>query len=108
MIDWPEYRALKQAFFDTDVIDVELLYDNAMLAVNYQQAIKHGVKWILSGSNQATAGLSIPEAWKWIKHDQRNIRTIAKAHGNVKIRTLPTFGTLQYVWTEFVHRIKWT
>ena len=33
VIDWEEYRALMQAFFDADVIDVELLYDNAMLAV---------------------------------------------------------------------------
>ncbi|OXR47860.1 ExsB family protein, partial [Pusillimonas sp. T2] len=57
VIDWPEYRALMQAFFDADVIDVELLYDNAMLAVNYQQAEAHGVKWILSGSNQATEGM---------------------------------------------------
>lgn len=108
VIDWPEYRALMQAFFDADVIDVELLYDNAMLAVNYQQAAQHGVKWILSGSNQATEGLSIPKSWNWFKHDQRNIRAIAKAHGNVKIRTLPTFGTLQYVLAEFVRRIKWT
>jgi hypothetical protein len=33
VIDWTEYRSLMQAFFDADVIDVELLYDNAMLAV---------------------------------------------------------------------------
>lgn len=108
VIDWPEYKALMQAFFDADVIDVELLYDNAMLAVNYQQASAHGVKWILSGSNQATEGMSIPEDWKWIKHDQRNIKAIAKAHGDVRIRTFPSIGTLQYVWAEFVRRIKWT
>jgi N-acetyl sugar amidotransferase len=108
VIDWPEYRALMQAFFDADVIDVELLYDNAMLAVNYQQAAAHGIKWILSGSNQATEGMSIPEDWKWIKHDQRNIRAIAKAHGNTRIRTFPSIGTLQYVWAEFVRKIKWT
>ena len=108
VIDWQEYKALMQAFFDADVIDVELLYDNAMLAVNYQQAYAHGVKWILSGSNQATEGMSIPEGWKWIKHDQRNIKAIAKAHGNIRIRTFPSIGTLEYVWAEFVRRIKWT
>ena len=31
VVDWREYRALQNAFFDADVIDVELLYDNAML-----------------------------------------------------------------------------
>ena len=34
VIDWEEYRALMQAFFDADVIDVELLYDNAMLTIS--------------------------------------------------------------------------
>ncbi len=48
VIDWEEYRALMQAFFDADVIDVELLYDNAMLAVNYRSAAAHGVKSILA------------------------------------------------------------
>lgn len=54
VIDWNEYKALMQAFFDANVIDIELLYDNAMLAVNYQQAKKYKIKFILSGSNQAT------------------------------------------------------
>ena len=49
VIDCSEYKGLMQAFFDADVLDVELLYDNAMLAVNYSQAKKHGIKYILSG-----------------------------------------------------------
>ena len=38
VIEWTEYRALMESFFAADVVDVELLYDNAMIAVNYQQA----------------------------------------------------------------------
>ncbi len=107
VVDWPEYRSLMQAFFDADVIDVELLYDNAMLAVNYQQASRYGLKWILSGSNQATEGMAMPEGWNWLKYDKRNIRAIARAHGNVRIRTLPMMGVLQYVWLSYVGRIRW-
>lgn len=107
VIDWQEYRALMQAFFDADVIDVELLYDNAMLAVNYQQAAKYGVKWILSGSNQATEGMAMPKGWNWLKYDLRNIRAIAKAHGNVKMRTFPVFSVLRYVWAAHVRQVKW-
>ena len=61
VINWNEYRELMQAFFDADVIDVELLYDNAMIAVNYQQASKYGLKYILAGTNQATEGMRMPE-----------------------------------------------
>lgn len=108
VIDWPEYRALMQAFFDADVIDVELLYDNAMLAVNYQRASAYGVKWILSGSNQATEGLAMPRGWNWLKHDKRNIFAIAKAHGNIRTKTFPSIGTLQYIWSTYIRGIKWT
>lgn len=34
VIDWDDYKVMMQSFFDADVIDIELLYDNAMLAVN--------------------------------------------------------------------------
>ena len=44
VIDWEEYRKLMQSFFDANVIDVELLYDNAMMSINYQQAAKHKIK----------------------------------------------------------------
>ena len=42
VIDWREYRGLMEAFFAADVLDVELLYDNAVIAVNYQQAARFG------------------------------------------------------------------
>ena len=65
VIDWDEYRELMQAFFKADVIDVELLYDNAMLAVNYRQARKWGVRHILAGTNTATEGMAMPGEWNW-------------------------------------------
>ncbi|MCJ8347863.1 N-acetyl sugar amidotransferase, partial [bacterium] len=67
VINWNEYKGLMQSFFDADVIDVELLYDNAMLAVNYQLAHKYGIKHILSGCNMATEGIYIPTGWNWFK-----------------------------------------
>jgi N-acetyl sugar amidotransferase len=107
VIDWTEYKSLMQAFFDADVIDVELLYDNAMLAVNYQQARKYGIRYILSGSNQATEGMRIPKMWTWFKFDKRNIYSIANLFGNVKIQTFPSIGTLGFIYFEFVRGIKW-
>lgn len=107
VIDWSEYKSLMQAFFDADVIDVELLYDNAMLAVNYQQARKYGIRYILSGSNQASEGMRIPKTWTWFKFDKRNIYSIASHFGNVKIKTFPSIGTLGFIYFEFVRGIKW-
>ncbi|WP_318484975.1 N-acetyl sugar amidotransferase [Photobacterium leiognathi] len=107
VINWVEYKSLMQAFFDADVIDVELLYDNAMLAVNYQLASKFGVKYILSGCNMATEGIRIPTGWNWLKKDKRNIKSIANLFGNVKIDSFPIIGTIDFIRYEFVKNIKW-
>ncbi len=106
VIDWEEYRELMQAFFDADVIDVELLYDNAMLAVCYQQASKYGVKYILAGTNTSTEGLRMPENWNWFKYDKKNIKNLGKLR-NVKLKTFPSLGTIDYVIYEYFKKIKW-
>lgn len=107
VIDWIEYKKLMQAFFDADVIDVELLYDNAMLAVNYIQAAKWGTKYILAGSNHATEGMPMPQGWNWFKYDRKNIIDLGK-RGQVKLNTFPAVGTLGYIWYRFFVGIKWT
>lgn len=107
VINWSEYKKLMQAFFDADVIDVELLYDNAMLAVNYQLAKQYDLKHILAGTNQATEGMKIPSSWNWFKYDKRNIRGIAGKFGNVRIKTMPTIGTLDYIHYVVLRQIKW-
>jgi N-acetyl sugar amidotransferase len=107
VIDWDEYRALMQAFFDADVVDVELLYDNAMLAVNFQQAARYAVNYILTGSNLATEGMRMPDGWSWFKYDRRNIYAIARRYGNVRVRTFPAIGTLGRMWHEAIRGRRW-
>jgi N-acetyl sugar amidotransferase len=107
VIDWDEYRRLMQAFFDADVVDVELLYDNAMLAVNYQQAAKYGTGFILAGTNAATEGMRMPREWNWLKHDKKHIKALARRFGNVPIRTFPSIGTMDFIIYEFIRRVRW-
>ncbi|NOQ76556.1 MAG: N-acetyl sugar amidotransferase [Methylococcaceae bacterium] len=107
VIDWHEYRKLMQAFFDSDVVDIELLYDNAMLAVNYHQSAKFGIKTILAGTNQATEGMKMPKGWNQLKFDKRNIVAIAKKFGNIKLKTFPSVSVMSLVWYEFIKRNKW-
>lgn len=107
VIDWDEYRDLMQAFFDANVIDVELLYDNAMLAVNYHQAFKYNIKYILSGHNLATEGMRMPEKWNWFKYDKRNIKAIGKQFKNIRLKTFPAIGTFNHFWYDSILKIKW-
>jgi len=107
VIEWPEIRGLMEAFFAADVIDVEVLYDNAMLAVNYQQAAKYGLKYILAGTNIATEGVDIPKGWNWYKSDKRNIVGISRRFGGPKLRTFPAISTLSMARYVLVNGIRW-
>jgi N-acetyl sugar amidotransferase len=106
VIDWHEYRELMQAFFDADVIDVELLYDNAMLAVNYRLAAKYGVKSILAGTNNSTEGMRMPTGWNWYKFDAYNIKSIAKRRG-VSFKTFPLISGFKKIYYEKARSIRW-
>ena len=107
VVDWEEYKGLMQSFFDSDVVDIELLYDNAMLAVNYNKANEENLKFILAGTNQATEGMTMPKEWNWFKYDKKNIYNINRRYQNIKIKTFPTIGTLDYVYYEFIKKIHW-
>lgn len=107
VIDWPEFRGLMEAFFAADVIDIEVLADNAIIAVNYGQAAKHGVKFILAGTNVATEGVDIPPTWNWHKADKRNIVAISRIFAGPKLKTFPAVSTAGLIRYWALHRIRW-
>jgi hypothetical protein len=105
--DWQTQKNLQLAFIGSDVIDVELLYDNALHSVCYGVARQFGIKTILGGANNATEGVEIPTSWSWRKFDGRNIRSIAKNSG-IKTAGYPIFSTLEWLYSTLIARIKWT
>lgn len=107
VIDWPEIRGLMESMFAADVRDVEVLYDNALAGVVYSQAAKHGLHYILAGSNMHTEGVAIPKEWTWNKMDKRNIVAISKQFGGPKLKTFPAIGTFKYIKHILVDRAHW-
>ena len=96
-----------KSFFDSDVIDIELLMDNAMLSVNYQQASKNDINYILAGTNTATEGMAMPTNMNWFKYDKKNILNILKIYGDQKIKSFPIISTLDLIYYILFKRIKW-
>ena len=107
VINWKEYRNFQEAFFMANVLDLELLMDNAMLSVNYKLASKYNIRYILSGTNTSTEGFRIPSNWSWFKNDAKNIKKIGKKFMNQKIKTFPTFGTFDFLYYVLIRKIKW-
>ena len=107
VIDWSEYKNMMESFFSADVIDIELLMDNAMLGINYQQASKNNIKYILAGTNTTSEGMAMPSNMNWFKYDKKNIINIIKIFGDNKINTYPIIGTLDLIKNILLKKIRW-
>lgn len=107
VVDWEEYKDVMTSFFKANVVDIELIYDNALMKVNYSTAKKYNIKYILAGTNRSTEGMRMPKNWNWFKYDKKNIYFLHKKFGNTKIKSLPTIGTFEYIYYGIINGIKW-
>ncbi len=107
VIDWKENRDMQLAFFKANVVDIEMIMDNAQAALNFRMANKYNLHTILSGSNTATEGIAAPANWTHYKFDVRNIKAVQKKFGTMKIKTHPLISTIDYLRYTKMNGIKW-
>lgn len=109
VMHWPSYKRMMEAFFDADVIDIELLYDNALYGVNYRAARKFNCSYILGGHNHSTEGVALPKSWAWFKYDTKNIKAIVNKRGRGGMTGIqyPFFSLFSLITNKFLRRIKW-
>ena len=107
VIDWVEYRSLMDSFFKANVIDIEILMDNAFVGACFKIANKYSLKYIMAGFNNSTEGMEIPENWNWFKKDKKNIININRKFNKTKLKTYPIIGTFDYIYYRFFKNIKW-
>lgn len=103
VISWREFKSIQRAFFKADVIDIELVTDQAIFASLHKYARKHKIKYILSGENFSTENI-LPRSWVWRKTDVRNIMSINSLHGDVpnsKLKTYPKLGTIKKTFYQY-------
>lgn len=100
VIDWEEFKDLQRAFFNSDVVDLELLSDHAIFATVYKLTRKYGIKYLLSGENFETEAI-MPRSWNWRKSDASNIKAIHKEFGERKLRTFPFMSTVKKVFYQY-------
>lgn len=109
VLRWTEYRDLQKAFFQANVIDIELLYDHAAIATCYKVAKENNIRVVIAGTNLATEGFRMPTNWAWVnKMDALNIKSIWKREGNGKeISDFPFYSSFDYIKDSVSGRIKW-
>jgi N-acetyl sugar amidotransferase len=100
-IDWEEFKDLQRSFLKASVIDIEMITDHAIAAIQIREARRRNIKYILGGSNVATES-GIPKSWSWLKSDLANIKAIQKKFGTKKITSIPTYGTWKILLNRYV------
>jgi len=90
VLDWEMFRKLQLAFLRASTPDSEIPTDHAIVATLYRQAIKHGVRFIVSGGNFATEQM-IPRTWSHGHDDWTYISTVNKRFGGGSLRNYPHY-----------------
>ena len=105
VLDWEEFRNLQKAFLRASVPDGEIPTDHAILAVLYQEAIKHKVSFIITGHNLVTEGI-LPKSWSAGHRDWRYIKAINKRFGEAKLNNFPHFSYLDLFYYFVIRRLR--
>lgn len=105
VLDWDEFRDIQLAFLKASVPDGEIPSDHAIGAVVYQAALKHGIQYVISGSNIVTEGI-LPLSWTYGIQDWRYISSIHRLHGTVSLKTYPHTSLWRRAYTNFARQIK--
>lgn len=94
-IDWEEMKDLQVAFLKSQVPYQDLPQDHAIFASLYKYAVKSGIKYVLTGANNATECIRPPVEWVY-QNDIVFIQDIQKNFGTKKLKKFPLCGLLTY------------
>ena len=107
IIDWEEYSSLQRSFIAANVIDIELLMDNALQEVLYRKCLSNNIKIILSGNNITGEGMKMPKNWVHTKHDGLNIYSINSHYEKKKLHSFPILTTFKKLIYQKILGIRW-
>lgn len=95
VINWKEMSDLQLAFFKSGISSQDFPQDHAIFAALYNYAVKHKIKYVLTGSNSATEFIRPPVEWLYM-NDLRMAKDIHKKYGQRELKTYPMCGMLRY------------
>ena len=94
-VDWEEMKDLQRAFLAAGVPNQDIPQDHLFFATLFRQCRQYGIKYWLSGSNQATESI-LPSAWGYNAMDGEHVRAIHKQFGNKSLHTFPVMSFYEY------------
>lgn len=87
-INEAEMMDLQRAYFRAEVINQDVPQDHAFFCALYEYAVNKKIKYFLSGGNYASESI-LPQSWVFNSNDSKNIISIHKKYGKVKLKEYP-------------------
>ncbi len=95
VVNWKEMADLQLSYFKASISSCDQPQDHAIFAALYNYAVKHNIKYVLTGSNNATEFIRPPVEWIYM-NDIVMMKDIHKKFGNRELKTYPMCGMLKY------------
>lgn len=101
VINWKEMADLQLSFFKASISSQDFPQDHAIFAGLYNYATKHHIKYVLTGSNNATEFIRPPLEWIYM-NDLRMALDIHNKFGKVELKTFPLCNIWKYrIWYRY-------
>ena len=95
VVNWKEMADLQLSYFKASISSCDQPQDHAIFAALYNYAVKHKIKYVLTGSNNATEFIRPPVEWIYM-NDIVMMKDIHKKFGKRELKTYPMCGMLKY------------
>ena len=95
VVNWKEMADLQLAFFKASISSCDIPQDHSIFAALYNYAVKHHIRYVLTGSNTATEFIRPPVEWLYM-NDITMLKDIHRRFGHVPLKTFPLCGMLRY------------
>jgi N-acetyl sugar amidotransferase len=100
VIDWEEFRDLQLGFLRAGLGNLEAPSDHAIFACLRRTAAQRGIRTILTGINEATEQIVVPESYGHRYSDGGLILSVHREFCSVPLKTFP----LETFWSRWRHR----
>lgn len=95
VVDWEEMKDLQRAFIYSQVPYQDFPQDHAIFASLYNYAVKHRIRYVLTGANNATECIRPPMEWVYI-NDLKFMRDVHKMFGKHPLKMFPMCSMFKY------------
>ena len=95
VVNWKEMRDLQLAYLKSSISNLDVPQDHVFFSTLYHFAIKHKIKYLISGGNIATEGV-LPNDWQVSAMDSINLKAIHKKFGERKLEHYQTISFFKY------------